>query len=176
MATPTLRALRMNITDAHISYFGRSVALDTLSGTDWADDFIPARPKVKSPALDQLQAIGALRRGRFDLAVLMTNSFRTAFLARLAGIGRIAGYGRDARRVLLTDKILPPRDDAGRLVPISAIDYYADLAGILGVEVSSREMYLPVTEDDEQAVDELFEQAGVDSGGPVVMQIGRAHA
>ena len=169
MGTPTLRALRMSFPDARIAYFGRSIALDTLSGTDWADDVIQAMPKMRSTALGQLQLIGALRRGRFDLAVLMTNSFRTAFLAKLAGIGRIAGYDRDARRLLLTDRILPPRDDSGQLAPISAIDYYADLAGILGVEVSSREMYLPVTEGDEQAVGELFQQAGIDPGRPVVM-------
>ena len=169
MATPTLRALRTSFPDARIAFFGRTVALDTLSGTDWADDIIPAIPKSLSPAVGQLQAIGALRRGRFDMAILMTNSFRTAFLAKLAGIARIAGYDRDARRVLLTDRILPPRDDAGRLVPISAIDYYADLVGILDVEVSSREMYLPVTQDDERSADELFKEAQIDTSKPVIM-------
>ena len=169
MSTPTLRALRTCFADARIAYFGRPVALDTLNGTDWADDVIPAVPKMRSPALDQLQLIGALRRGRFDLAVLLTNSFRTAFLAKLAGIGRIAGYDRDARHLLLTDRILPPRDDSGQLAPISAVDYYAELAGILGVKVSNREMHLPVTDADERAADELFEQAGIDSSRPVVM-------
>ena len=169
MATPTLRALRMSFADARIIYFGRPVALDTLSGTDWADGVIRAMPKTRSPALGQLRLVGALRAGRFDLAVLLTNSFRTALLAKLAGIGRIAGYDRDARRFLLTDKISPPRDDSGQLVPISAVDYYAELAGILGVEVSPREMYLPVTDADEQAVEELFERAGIDPARPVVM-------
>ena len=169
MASPTLRALRTSFPDARIAYFGRSIALGVLSGTDWADDIIPAIPKSQLPALGQLQTIAALRRGRFDMAILMTNSFRTAFLAKLAGIARIAGYDRDARRVLLTDRILPPRDDAGRLVPISAIDYYADLVGILDVEVSSREMYLPVTQDDEHAADELFKEAQIDPGKPVIM-------
>jgi heptosyltransferase II len=169
MATPTLRALRASFPDARITYFGRAIALGTLSGSDWADDVIQARPKAGSPALGQLRVIGALRRGRFDLAILLTNSFRTAFLARLAGIARIAGYDRDARRVLLTDRILPPRDDAGKLVPISAIDYYADLVAILGVEVPSREMQLPVSETDELAADELFKQCRIDPDRPVVV-------
>jgi heptosyltransferase-2 len=169
MATPTLRALRSSFPDARITYFGRSVALDTLSGTDWADGVIPATTKVRSYTLGQLQLVGALRAGRFDLAVLLTNSFRTAFLAKLAGIARIAGYDRDARHFLLTDRILPPRDDSGRLVPISAVDYYAELAAMLGVEVSSREMHLPVTDADEQAAGELFRQAGIDPDRPIVM-------
>ena len=169
MATPTLRALRVSFPDARITYFGRPVALDTLGGTDWADGVIEAAAKVRSRTLGQLQFIGALRAARFDLAVLLTNSFRTAFLAKLAGIGRIVGYDRDARRFLLSDRISPPRDDSGQLVPISAVDYYAELAGILGVEVSSREMYLPVTDADERAADELFRQAGIDPDRPVVM-------
>ena len=169
MATPTLRALRGSFPDARITYFGRPVALDTLSGTDWADGVIPAATKARSRTLGQLQLVGALRAGRFDLAILLTNSFRTAFLAKLAGIGRIAGYDRDARRFLLTDRILPPRDDSGRLVPISAVDYYAELAAMLGVEVPSREMQLPVTDADQQAAGELFRQAGIDPDRPVVM-------
>ncbi|MBL7220540.1 MAG: lipopolysaccharide heptosyltransferase II [Phycisphaerae bacterium] len=169
MATPTLRALRRSFTDARITYFGRALALDTLSGTDWADGVIEATPKVRSRTLGQLQFVGALRAGRFDLAVLLTNSFRTAFLAKLAGIGRIVGYDRDARRFLLTDRISPPRDDSGRLVPISAVDYYAELAGMLGVEVPDREMFLPVTDADEQVAGELFQQAGIDPVRPVVM-------
>ncbi|MDP6544957.1 MAG: lipopolysaccharide heptosyltransferase II [Phycisphaerae bacterium] len=169
MATPTLRALRNCFADSHITYFGRSVALDTLGGTDWADDVIEAAVKIRSRTLGQLQLVGALRAGRFDLAVLLTNSFRTAFLAKLAGIGRIAGYDRDARRFLLTDRISPPRDDSGKLVPISAVDYYAELAGLIGVEVSDREMYLPLTDTHEQIAEELFEQAGIDQDRPVVM-------
>jgi heptosyltransferase II len=169
MATPTLRGLRESFPDARIIYFGRSIALDTLSGTDWSDGVILAAPKARSRTLGQLQLVGALRSGRFDLAVLMTNSFRTAFMAKLAGIGRIAGYDRDARRFLLTDRILPPRDDSGQLVPTSAVDYYAELGAVLGVEVTSREMYLPVTETDEQEAEELFKSAGIDRGKPVVM-------
>ncbi|MCP4378270.1 MAG: lipopolysaccharide heptosyltransferase II [bacterium] len=169
MATPTLRGLRESFPDAHIVYFGRSIALDTLSGTDWSDGVILATPKARSRTLGQLKLVGALRAGRFDLAILMTNSFRTAFLARLAGIGQIAGYDRDARRFLLTDSILPPRDDSGQLVPISAVDYYAELGALLGVEVASREMYLPVTEADEREADELFDSSGIDRGRPVIM-------
>ncbi len=78
MATPTLRALRAHFPDARIVYFGRSIALNTLGGTDWADDVITAGPKTRPAGAGQLQALGALRQGRFDLAVLMTNSFRTA--------------------------------------------------------------------------------------------------
>jgi len=169
MATPTLRALRKHFSDAKITYLGRPIALNTLSGTDWADDTITASAQMRTAATGQLQIIGTLRRRRFDLAILLTNSFRTAVLARLAGIKRIAGYDRDARGLLLTDRLSPPRDESGGLAAISAVDYYAGLADLIGVEVSDRTMELPVTEDDEAAAVELFAQVGVDSAKPVVM-------
>jgi len=169
MATPTLRAVRASFPEARVTYFARPIALGALSGTDWADDMIAAPARMRSAALGQIELVGALRRGRFDLAILMTNSFRTAMLARLAGIARIAGYDRDARGLLLTDRISPPRDDSGELEAISAIDYYADLAALVGVEVSDRRMILPVTDADEAAAQELFDRSGVDPSRPVVM-------
>ncbi len=169
MATPTLRALRTSFPDARIVYFGRPIALDTLGGTDWADDVLVAGGKTRPAAVGQLQTVGALRQGRFDLAVLLTNSFRTAVLSRLAGIKRIAGYDRDGRGLLLTDKISPPRDDSGALTAISAIDYYANLAGLIGVHVSERQMQLPVTEAGELEAAELFAEARIASDRPVIM-------
>lgn len=168
MATPTLRSLRTTFPNAEITYFGRPIALDTIDGSNWCDASLCASPKVRSRTLGQLQLVGALRKGRFDLAILLTNSFRTALLAKLAGIDRIVGYDRDARRYLLTDGILPPRDDAGELVPISAVDYYADLAALIGADVADRQMSLPVTEEHELAADELFARSGVDRTKPVV--------
>ncbi|MDP7637430.1 MAG: lipopolysaccharide heptosyltransferase II [Phycisphaerae bacterium] len=169
MATPTLRALRLQMPEARIAYFGRPAALDVLGGTDWVDDMLVAKPKVKSRTIGLFQLSGVLRRGGFDVAILLTNSFRTALLARLAGIKRIVGYDRDARGMFLTDKLPPPRDDSGQLLVVSAVDYYAGLAAILEVAVESRRMWLPVTAGDEAAADEFLAEAGVDGAGPVVM-------
>jgi len=169
MATPTLRAMRRHFADSRITYFGRPIALETLGGCDWADDVLAAVAKARSRTVGQMQLAGALRRGRFDLAVLLTNSFRTGLLAKLAGIARITGYNRDARGVFLTDRVRPPRDAAGKFVPVSAIDYYADLVGVLGVDVTDREMSLAVTPEDEKAIQELFDAAGIDPSRPVVM-------
>lgn len=46
----------------------------------------------------------------FDLAVLFTNSFRSAWSAFTARIPRRVGYSRDARGVLLTSAITPARE------------------------------------------------------------------
>ena len=169
MATPALRALRKRFADSNIVYFGRPISLDVLAGTQLADEMLIAKPKAMSKTLGLLQLRGVLRKGRFDLAVLLTNSFRTAVMARMACIHRRVGYARDCRGWLLTEKLYPLRDGNGKYVPMSAIRYYADLAALLGASVESGGVSLEVTGDAERQADELFESCGIDRRRPVVM-------
>ena len=110
-----------------------------------------------------------LRAGRYDLAVLLPNSFRTAALAYFSGIGRIAGYGRDGRSWMLSDKLSPPRDEAGKFIPGPMIDYYLDLVRLLGAEADSRRMELAVTPAEDAEACRLFAEANMDPARPVVM-------
>ena len=61
-----------------------------------------------TPSFDDLAA--RLRAGKFDLAILLTNSFKTALMCKMANIDRVVGYERDGRGFLLTDKLLPTKD------------------------------------------------------------------
>jgi heptosyltransferase-2 len=101
--------------------------------------------------------------------VLLPNSFRSAMIARLAGADRVAGYARDGRGWLLTDKLLPPRLPNGRYKPISAVDYYLALAEMLGAHCISRELSLPLEPEREVEADALLAACGVDRNRPVVM-------
>ncbi len=57
----------------------------------------------------------AVRDGKFDMAVLLPNSFRAAALARIGGgIKRVVGYDRDGRGWMLSDK-LSPRPNSRKL-------------------------------------------------------------
>ncbi|MCZ7648632.1 MAG: lipopolysaccharide heptosyltransferase II [Planctomycetota bacterium] len=56
---------------------------------------------------DRRRIVKDLRAKRFDLAVLFPNSFESAFWPTLAGVPRRAGFARDARGMLLTDKTRP---------------------------------------------------------------------
>jgi heptosyltransferase-2 len=74
---------------------------------------------------------------------------------------------------LLTERLAPPRDEAGRLAPVSAVDYYLSLAALLGVGGEgggpSRRMELAVSEADRAAAEAEFSAAGVRTDRPVVM-------
>jgi heptosyltransferase-2 len=65
-----------------------------------------------------------LREERFDLAVLLPNSFESAALIWLSGARRRVGYSRDGRGMLLTDAIDVPRPGE---IPRHERYYYAEL-------------------------------------------------
>ncbi len=169
MATPALRALRNRFAEARITHVGRALALETLAGGDLADARLSDCSRQRPKLLNFPRQVRRMRRQQFDLAVLLPNSFRSALLCYLGLAQRIAGYDRDGRGWMLTDKLSPPRDEKGRLLPTPTIDYYGVLAEILGAKLESRRMSLPVTNVGEAAAEALLQSAGVDRSGPVVM-------
>jgi heptosyltransferase-2 len=169
MATPALCALREQWSGARIAYVGRPAALDTLSGTDAADEMLADGSSHKARLRGLMGLCLRLRKFGADLAVLLPNSFRTALAARLGGAERVAGYNRDGRRILLSEHLDPPRDAGGRYMPVPALDYYNALVRSLGVPCESRRLSLPVRAEDEAEADGLLQQAGVDRTRPIVM-------
>jgi heptosyltransferase II len=100
---------------------------------------VMARPAVAQvyeavPGIDGVRAPGALRRGEFDVALLFTNSFHTAFDAFRARIPERWGYGTDGRGLLLTRRVRPQR---AALRGESERFYYRALLAGLGLGISA---------------------------------------
>ncbi|HVT87388.1 MAG TPA: glycosyltransferase family 9 protein, partial [Tepidisphaeraceae bacterium] len=79
MATPTLRALREHFPKAQISYLLRRYVKPIYTGMPWADKLITYRTgktKAKAGKGQFFDLAGRLRAGKFDLAVLLPNSFK----------------------------------------------------------------------------------------------------
>lgn len=171
MATPCLTALRQHFPTAQITHLMRPYVSDVLGGGDLADAEIFWPTKSNRPNDDRhtsgtLNLIRKLRARRFDMAVLLTNSFRSALVTTLARIPQRIGYARDRRSWLLTDKLYPPR--TGRtFTPIPAIDYYNEIARKLGCSPVEREMVLYFTDDDEQTATEKLES--LDPSRPIIV-------
>ena len=81
MATPTLRALRRGFPEAHIAGVIKPAVAPTLDGNPWLDDLIRFHPKSADPRRADGRRDRPAPRERFDLAVLLPNSIRSALMA-----------------------------------------------------------------------------------------------
>src|SRR6185503_16241156 len=126
-------------------------------GMPWADRLITYRTgKTRAKAgKGTFDLAGRLRSGKFDLAILLPNSFKSALVCKMAGIDRIVGYDRDGRGFLLSDKLLPVKEK-GKFVPTPIVKYYMGLAHYLGSAHRDLKLELFVNEHErKEAIDVL---------------------
>jgi heptosyltransferase-2 len=125
MATPALAALRGAHPDAQIVAEGRPYLAGLVRGLPSLDAFLPEVRGTRARAR-------SLRAERFDWALLLPDSVRSALAPFLARVPVRAGYARDPlRRALLTHRLAPP-SEGGRRVPISMVERYLRITRVLG--------------------------------------------
>jgi heptosyltransferase-2 len=166
MATPALRALRRHYAGAHVVAVGKPYVAEVFAGGDWFDEYLCANGGPWSQGVPALA--WRLRRRGVDLAVLFSNSFRTALTARLGGCRRRIGYARYGRSPLLTQALQPVRDAEGRLTPGPVLDAFNRLAEAAGCPPPGRRIQLFTTPADEAAANEVWRRGGFASYGEVI--------
>jgi heptosyltransferase-2 len=160
MATPAIRAVRAAFPAADLVAVCKPYVADVLAGSPWFRDVILS--DKRGPRAQRLFAVArTLRENRPDAAVLFSNSFRTALLARLGGCRRVVGFARYARSLLLTDRLHHTTDARGRFVPTPVIDDYNRLAVALGTPDPGHKMELFTTRADEEAASAVWEKFGL---------------
>lgn len=162
MATPTLRALRQLFpaSQTQITVLVRKNVRPMIAGTPWIDRMVTIRHGGRDSSIGQIRR---LAQRRFDAAVLLPNSFRSAFIVATSGIKRRVGYDRDGRGFLLTDRLIPRRGSEG-FVPVPTLDYYLGLARYLGADHPDPAMALFTQPEDDAKADALLAGAGYGVG------------
>ncbi|QEH37324.1 ADP-heptose--LPS heptosyltransferase 2 [Aquisphaera giovannonii] len=168
MATPAIRALREHFPGARLTALVRPQVAPVLDGNPWFDEVVRAHHKSGRIEERNPAVIRRLRQGRHDVAILLPNSFRSAWTAWRSGIPRRVGYVRYGRGLLLTDRLLPPRDATGKYLPTPIVEYYLALAGLLGCRGASVRLELRTTDDDERAADRAAAILGLGGDRPLV--------
>jgi heptosyltransferase-2 len=156
MATPALRALRTCFANAVIHGVIKPHVSPTLDGAPWLDDRILFDPRSKERRFRAAAVLRRLKHEKYDIAVLLPNSFRSAILAFLGGARRRIGYTKGGRALLLTDVLHGPKDEIGKLLPTPAVEYYLKIVHALGCRSDSVRLELFTTEADERAADDAW--------------------
>lgn len=107
MAVPAMRRLRAVFPGAEITLHTRSWAEGIFRDADFIDNLLTF-DKTSSKVKDVLDQGRLLREKKFDMAVLLPNSFESALVAKLAGIPKRLGYAKDGRSMLLTSAVKVP--------------------------------------------------------------------
>jgi len=164
MATPALARLRQHLRGCFIGGLVRPGMDELLAGTPLFDELHVHMPQgVMSPK----HAAAKVRPRRYDTALLLTNSFSTALITRLADIPRRVGYDRDLRGILLTEKLIAPKTADGSWALIPAVEYYHRLADHL-IDAPGQDraacMSLAVTPAERAKADDIRARAGLAPG------------
>lgn len=157
MATPALRAVRQQFPLAEIVAVVRPYVADVLTGLTVVDRVLLHAPTSRvrhSTAASGWKFARQLRSEEFDWALLLPNSFRSAWWALVSGARRRVGINRSGRGWLLTERVKP----RSRREPHPVIDEYLRLARHFGCQHLSRTMELATTPSDERQIEHFWKR------------------
>jgi heptosyltransferase-2 len=186
MTTPALARLRERFPDTHIALLSPEKLQDLWLHHPAVNEIISFTPG------EGVFSVGKrLRAGKFDFALVLPNSPRSAIEVRLAGIPRRVGYARPWRNIFLTQPVAP-RADAANMRKRSADEIknlisensksriqnpefpqsahqvfeYLNLATVLGANPEPLPPQLIVTPDETETAKKKFGLEKID--GPII--------
>lgn len=163
MATPVLTDLRHRFPEAEITAMCKSHLVDLLKRDAAVDEVFgfsqPGYGFLRR--MGDYDLIGKLRTGQYDLGVLLTNTFSSAWYFYQGRVGRRLGYKTRLRSLLLTDGVpwLAER--------MHQVDFYKHILEPLGIGRSGTSPRLYLTEEEIRMAKELLYQRGYKDGAPL---------
>jgi lipopolysaccharide heptosyltransferase II len=160
MGTPVLTDLRAAFPKAAITAMCRTPISDLLV-KDAAIDELFCFTTLSNKFLrrqEQRNIIAKITAGKFDTAVLLTNSFSSAWWCWQGKVERRIGYSAHLRRLFLTDPVAWPK------VKMHQVDLYKRLLAPLGVTRSETAPRLYVSKEEVDVSKQLLFQRGYVAG------------
>ncbi|RME04134.1 MAG: lipopolysaccharide heptosyltransferase II [Planctomycetota bacterium] len=163
MATPFVRGLRQRFPRSQISLLLRPHLVPILEGMGEVDRILSFADKGKNP----FSLLFQLRRERFDLIFLLTNSWRSALYAYLARIPYRLGYDKNGRGWLLTHTLQVEREGRLRFLPTDI--YFNRLLNLVDFTQKDRKLELPLLRSSIDFIREKFHFYGISTGRDLVI-------
>ncbi len=156
-----LRALRAGFPEATIGVTGPVAHL--IAPGPWVDHLLPPPP----PWPLWPNWLRSIRRGEFELALILPNSFQSALAIRLAGVPRRIGYATDGRSWLLTTAL--PRSKG-----VHQAQAYVGLLSPLSIVAPACALDYPVRPQAEAEAGRLWEKVGLGQRPTAGIHLGAA--
>lgn len=153
LSQPAVAALRRACPRAHLAALARPWCAPVLERTPGVDEVLSLEPGLPG----RLKAVGRLRQGRFDAAVVLPTSVDSAVLPFLAGVPVRIGYRTEGRGLLLTHGI-PRRAEVRRQ---HQVEYYLDLLRGAGIPAVWSSPVLVLRPEDRARAAQMLEARGV---------------
>lgn len=106
-----------------------------------------------------------IRRCKFDIGLILPNSFSAVLLFYLAKIRQRWGYQRDGRGVLLTRGVIPKDQEES----IHQVHYYLGLLSGLGFQTQHPELKLALTQEEKKEAQGFLSSMNVDRAKPLII-------
>jgi len=163
MISPAMRAIRAHFREARIAILAKRWVLETLRGDPFYDDLIEYdNAGTHRGIAGRLRLAAALRRERFDLAILFQKAFDAAALALLGGARFRIGYATDARSWLLTHPLKPPPSETHH------VEVFLGIARALGCPIIDALPSFHLSAGDRAEAGSLLDAAGFSGLRPLV--------
>jgi heptosyltransferase-2 len=176
MSTPVLANLRRGLPKARIDLLVPAYVAPLFAEHPHVDRVLSDRWRTSWRAA--LAQARQQRRARYDVALLLPNSFRAALWAWLIGARRRVGYATDGRRWLLTHPLpaaplqLPRRRPPGSVLGpqpgLHQVEAYLQLLDALAIPVVERLPGLVPSSQAEVEAEQLWASCGLDGAERVV--------
>jgi heptosyltransferase-2 len=156
MALPAVRCIKSSMPHLHVSCLGKPSVNELYRYNTDVDRLIDlSMPKGRN----RLSAIKDFSKGlrdyRFDLGMILPDSFSSALIFKLAGVKRRIGYRSELRSFLLTDPVAPPETVTHR-----SYRYVSLVRRIGGTVDCALDVAVPVSDQESGRADSFLRDLG----------------
>lgn len=158
LTMPSLEALKNLLPHSHITLLLQDHLRSLFRHAPWVDELLSC-PRASGMQLlgEEVRLIREIRRARYDLALVLPRSPRSALTPCFAGIRYRVGYGINGRGPLLTHSL----QETEQLRRFHQADYYYELVKFLGVRAARPLPRLFVGSDEEAEADSFYNASGI---------------
>src|SRR5437667_8746766 len=143
LAIPAMKAVRRHCTQAEIALVVRPWVAGLFTSAPFIDKvWSESRP---SSLLDWIRITREIRARRFDLALLLPNSFESALMTFLGRVPERVGYATDGRQWMLTNAVTADSRVGHQ------VNYYLNLAKVLSATADPPSIGIEATRQERES-------------------------